>query len=361
MPWFDFLRARRSPTPAAPSQDGRETQDGAVRLGPGAPFDPRTRRFRNPPSSPRRPEDEKAWRAFMKRRMGDRTVPDIPAGHSLSLERTLAGLRAHHGIDSITWIGHACFLLRLGGATMLLDPYLSAVAGPRGLGPRRFVPPALAADRLPPIDLLAVSHNHYDHLDLKAIRALPGKRHMTVVVPIGLGAYFTRRGYRDVRELDWGRQTARDGVTVTAVPAVHFSKRTPFDRNRSLWAGFAIEGAGRRVYFAGDSAYGPVFAEWGERLGGFDLGLVGIGAYEPRALMVASHTSPEEAVALGRDLGCRALVGMHWGTIKLTDEPPFEPPGRFRAAGREAGYAAEDLWVMKIGETRAIPSRRGEN
>jgi L-ascorbate metabolism protein UlaG (beta-lactamase superfamily) len=297
----------------------------------------------------------------MRRRMRDRMPPPVPEGHALTPEQTLAGLHAHDGRDSITWIGHACFLLRLGGTSVLLDPYLSAVAGPRGIGPRRFVPPALPAEGLPRIDVLAVSHNHYDHLDLPAIRRLHGKRHMTVVVPLGLGGYFTRRGYRDVRELDWGQQARRDAVVMTAVPAVHFSKRTPWDRNRTLWAGFSIEGAGLRVYFAGDSAYGPVFAEWGERLGGFDLGLVGIGAYAPRQLMLASHTSPEEAVKLGRDLGCRALMGMHWGTIKLTDEPPFEPPRRFLAAGRAAGYAPDELWVMKVGETRAIPARRGQN
>jgi N-acyl-phosphatidylethanolamine-hydrolysing phospholipase D len=196
---------------------------------------------------------------------------------------------------------------------------------------------------------------------LKAIRALPHKDRIAAVTTLGLGAYFRNRGYDDVRELDWGQRTSRDGVTITAVPAVHFSKRTPFDRNRTLWAGFAIEGGGKRVYFAGDSAYGPVFAEWGERLGGFDLGLVGIGAYAPRALMVATHTSPEDAIQLGRDLGCRTLMGMHWGSIKLTDEPVFEPPRRFREAGKAGGYAPEDLWIMKIGETREIPARRGEN
>ncbi len=358
MPLRDFLRARRAARDPAPPSASAETD----RIGPGAPYDPVTRRFHNPPGSPKRPKDEKAWRAFVKRRMSDREVPVVPADHALDLHDTLAGIRAHEGRDYITWIGHACFLLRMAGVTILIDPYLSKVAGPRpGIGPRRYVPAALDATQLPPIDILAVSHNHYDHLDLKAIRALPHKDRMVAVTTLGLGHYFRRRGYDDVRELDWGQRTGRDGVTITAVPAVHFSKRTPFDRNRTLWAGFAIEGGGKRVYFAGDSAYGPVFAEWGERLGGFDLGLVGIGAYAPRALMVATHTSPEDAVQLGRDLGCRVLMGMHWGSIKLTDEPVFEPPKRFLEAGKAGGYAPEDLWIMKIGETREIPSRRGEN
>jgi len=368
MPWLDWLKPRAgSEQQTTDPGEGVGREDGTPPLGPGAPYDPRSGRFYNPPGSPRRPQDTRAWTQFYKRRTRDRVVPTLPPGYVLTEEQTLAGLRAHEGRDSITWIGHACFLLRLGGMTVLLDPYLSATAGPRnGLGPKRFAPPALGPASLPRIDVLAVSHNHYDHLDLPVIRALPGKQRMAVVTPLGLGKYFTHRGYRDVRELDWGRSTSvmhagRDGVRVSALPAVHFSKRSPFDTNRTLWAGFAIEGAGRRVYFAGDTAYGPVFAEWGERAGPFDLGLVGIGAYAPRELMIASHTSPEEAVKLGRDLGCRALVGMHWGTIKLTDEPPFEPPGLFRAAGRAAGYAEDDLWIMKVGETREIPRRRGAN
>lgn len=364
MAWLDWLRPRGW-SEAADGDVGAplaRDHDPAPPLGPGAPYDPRTRRFYNPPGSPRRPRDTRAWTEFYKRRTRDRVVPVLPPGHVLTEEQTLAGLRAHAGCDSITWIGHACFLLRLGGVSVLLDPYLSVTAGPRnGLGPKRFAPPALKPATLPRIDILAVSHNHYDHLDLPALRALHGKHRMTVVVPLGLGPYFTRRGYRDVRELDWGRSTGRDGVRVSALPAVHFSKRSPFDTNRTLWAGFAVEGAGRRVYFAGDTAYGPVFAEWGERAGPFDLGLVGIGAYAPRELMIANHTSPEEAVWLGRDLGCRSLVGMHWGTIKLTDEPPFEPPALFRAAGRAAGYDDDDLWIMRIGETREIPRRRGAN
>jgi L-ascorbate metabolism protein UlaG (beta-lactamase superfamily) len=182
---------------------------------------------------------------------------------------------------------------------------------------------------VPPVDLLLISHNHYDHLDLPTHHAKPGKGRTTAVVPLGLRGYVDGRGFARVHEVDWHDRVEVGGLTVTALPAIHFSKRTLFDRNATLWTGYAIAGGGRRVWFAGDTAYGPVFPQLGRRYAPFDLALVPIGAYEPRELMRASHATPEEAVRLGRDLGARRLVGMHWGTIQLTDEPPFEPPERF--------------------------------
>jgi N-acyl-phosphatidylethanolamine-hydrolysing phospholipase D len=143
-------------------------------------------------------------------------------------------------------------------------------------------------------------------------------------------------------------------LQIQALPAIHFSKRTLFDRNQTLWTGYAIQGREHRIYFAGDTGFGPVFRELGQGLAPFDVALLPIGAYEPRLLMRAVHATPEEAVQIGRELRARRLVGMHWGTISLTEEPPFEPPERFRAAARAAGYAKADSWVMSIGETRAI-------
>ena len=161
------------------------------------------------------------------------------------------------------------------GVTILTDPYLGAYASPLPpLGPQRFAPPGLPVERLPPIDLLLLSHNHYDHLDLPTIEALPGKDRILVVVPLGLAGYFRERGYPQVKELDWYQAQTAAGLEITALPAIHFSKRTLFDRNRTLWTGYAIQGRTKRVYFAGDTAYGPVFQGLGQDLAPFDLGAV---------------------------------------------------------------------------------------
>ena len=172
-------------------------------------------------------------------------------------------------------------------------------------------------------------------------------------VPTGLGAFFRRRGVRDVRELRWWEET-RVGADfiLAALPSIHFSGRTPFDRNATLWASWAIASRTRKIFFAGDTGYGPVFSEIGRRIGPFDLGLVPIGAYEPASIMRPVHCNPEEAVSLGHDVRAATLVAMHWGSIVLTDEPPFEPPGRFRAAADRAGFPDGCAWVMRIGETR---------
>ena len=277
------------------------------------------------------------------------------------------------GPESLTWLGHACFLIRTAGFTILTDPFLSDYASPvAGLGPKRYVPPGLAIDDLPPIDAVVVSHNHYDHLDDRSVREISlkvkreGEGAAAAIVPAGLGAFFSSRGYSDVRELAWGEGTLlrnssssspSSSISLSCLPSIHFSSRTPFDRNATLWCSWSIVSPSLRLFFAGDTGYGPVFRDLGRAHGPFDVALLPIGAYEPASIMRPFHLNPEEAVAAGRDLRASTLVAMHWGTIVLTDEPPFEPPVRFRAAARAAGYADERAWVMRIGETRAAPRR----
>ncbi len=322
----------------------------------GGPWHHTADGFRNPPGSPARGGDFGDWSSFFWRRLISRDEVALPDGHVVPPAEALDGALNRRGDrDRLTWLGHASFLLRLDGRTILTDPYLGDHASPLPpLGPRRFAPPGLPAGRLPPIDLLLLSHNHYDHLDLPTLEALAGKERVEVVVPLGLAHYFTERGYPRVHELDWHQELSLDGLAIRALPAIHFSKRTFFDRNRTLWTGYAVQGRGRRVYFAGDTAYGPVFAELGRDLAAFDLALLPIGAYEPRHLMQASHATPEEALLIARELRARRIVGMHWGTIRLTDEPPFEPPARFRAAAAAAGYDEDAAWLMRIGETREL-------
>ncbi len=323
---------------------------------PGRPYHHTADGFRNPPGSPERGGDFGDWAGFFLRRLGG-GAPEVtlPDGHVLAAADVHAGLNGQNGADSLTWLGHASFLIRLDGRTVLTDPYLTDYASPVApFGPKRFAPPALRPEELPPIDVILLSHNHYDHLDLATIAALPGKARVQVVAPLRLGRYFSERGYANVLELDWHQRTVVHGLQITALPAIHFSRRTLFDRNQTLWTGYAIQSRQRRLHFAGDTAYGPVFGEMAAALDRFDLALLPIGAYEPRALMQASHTTPEEAVQIARELRAERIVGMHWGAITLTDEPPFEPPERFRRAAAAGGWRDETAWVLRIGETRRI-------
>ena len=339
--------------------DGRSADSGEDEAAPGKPWHHLADgTFRNPKGCPSRGQGRMrhAGPFFLEMlKMGARKV-EVPDGHVVARGAAVRDLQAHigGGDDYLTWLGHASFLMRVGGLTVLTDPYLTTFAGPAGLGPRRYVKSGVPISALPQIDILAVSHNHYDHLDERALARLPGKSRMTVVVPLRLGRFFRERGFPNVIELDWHERHEVRGVTITALPVVHWSRRSGFDTNRTLWAGFAIRSEHHHIFFGGDSAYGPVFREIGEAYGPFDTALLGIGAYEPREMMKASHATPEEAVQMGLDLKARRIVGMHWGTVLLTIEPPFEPPERFLKAADEMGYADEDAWIMRIGETRPL-------
>jgi N-acyl-phosphatidylethanolamine-hydrolysing phospholipase D len=313
--------------------------------------------FRNPAGTPPRLRRRNRVLKFIWRQRVHVVRPQVEETHVLGLDETLAGLAVQGGKDSVTWLGHAAFLLRMDGKNVLIDPFLSEYASPiQGVGPRRFTPPGLPVGHLPKIDLLLVSHNHYDHLDKVTIEALPNKHRMQVVVPLGLGRFFRQRGFRHVTELDWHQNIAIDRIKLTCVPAIHRSARGLIDRNRTLWGGFILESPESRIYFGGDTGYGPIFSETGKRYGPFDLAMLGIGCYAPRAAMHMNHADPEEAVQIARDLGAERVMGMHWGTIIMTEEPPFEPPARFRIAAEAAGYGEESAWVMRIGETRAMPT-----
>jgi L-ascorbate metabolism protein UlaG (beta-lactamase superfamily) len=335
---------------------------GCASLGPtaehadGKPYHHLVDGFRNPEGSAERTATTSDMVAFMWRRFAESTdMPEVPDGHALSQEAALENFRAT-GNDSITWLGHASFLIRTGGKVILTDPFLTDLASPVPFaGPRRFVPPGIAIPDLPPIDILVVSHNHYEHLDAETVETLPNKARIDVVVPLGLGDFFRERGYEKVHEVDWHQSVQLDAVTVTGLPVIHFSRRGLFDRNETLWMGAAITSPGQRLFFSGDTGYGPVFSEIGERYGPFDAAMIAIGAYEPRSIMKPVHVNPEEAVRLGRDIGARRLIGMHWGTIVLTEEPLFEPPVRFRAAAEAAEYDDDETWVLKIGESRELP------
>lgn len=294
---------------------------------------------------------------FLRRFWGSLFPPEIPSDHIMSEETAINQLNSLKNKNTLTWLGHSTFLIRLNGKTILTDPFLTERASPVAwAGPERFVPPGISIEKLPVIDIILVSHNHYDHLDKKTIESLPGKKNIHVVVPLGLKIFFTQRGYTNVRELDWGENTWVDNIQMTSLPAVHFSGRGIGNRNKTLWCSWAIVTSSGKYYFAGDTAYSStIFRDIGEKYKSFNLAIVPIGAYEPQYLMKAFHTTPEEAIKIGIDVRADFMVGSHWGTIELSDEPHWEPPQRFKAHAGKVGIHQEQIWVMKTGETRVLP------
>jgi L-ascorbate metabolism protein UlaG (beta-lactamase superfamily) len=254
---------------------------------------------------------------------------------------------------SVTWIGHATFLLQIGGVGVLLDPIWSERCSPvRFAGPRRARRPGQPLAALPGVDLLLVSHNHYDHMDLPTLRLVQARWAPAAATGLGNARHLAKAGIGAAVELDWWQTVALAGARVTYVPAQHFSSRGLHDRNRCLWGGFVIEAGGAIVYFAGDSGYCPHFAEIAQRFPRIDLALLPIGAYEPRWFMSQQHMNPEEAVRAHLDLQPRRSLGMHFGTFQLTDEAIDAPPAALRDARDRAGLAATDFDVLACGETR---------
>lgn len=263
-----------------------------------------------------------------------------------------AWLAANRSQTSFTWIGHASFLVQLGGLNILTDPVLSKRTSPvQWAGPGRLAPLGLSFDELPKIDVVLISHNHYDHLDEPTVRRLAKRDAPVFVVPLGLRKWFEKRGMRHVAELDWWQQTMARGLRVYAVPAQHFSGRGAGDRNRSLWCGYVYEIAGQRHYFAGDTGYGPDFADIGARFAPIDVAMIPIGAYDPRGFMRPVHVDPEEAVRIHQDVGSRLSLAMHWGTFRLTLEPLDEPPQRLAAALNATAIAQNQFRVLTHGQT----------
>lgn len=261
--------------------------------------------------------------------------------------------RAAAGHVSATFIGHSTFLVQVGGICVLTDPIWSERCSPVSFaGPRRVRQPGQSLDLLPGVDLLLVSHNHYDHMDLPTLRQVRRRWAPPAVTGLRNARHLAKAGIRSAVELDWWHTTELAGARVTYVPAQHFSSRGLYDRDRCLWGGFVVEAGGTVVYFAGDSGYCPHFAEIGRRFPRIDLALLPIGAYEPRWFMRQNHMNPEEAVRAHLELGARRSLGMHFGTFQLTDEAIDAPVLALREARAQAGVAEREFDVLAFGETR---------
>jgi N-acyl-phosphatidylethanolamine-hydrolysing phospholipase D len=301
------------------------------------------------------------WRAYRDE------LPPAPQNPVQSVPPELAALQANRTAPSVTWIGHATALVQSGGLNILTDPVFSERASPlQFIGPRRAQPPGITLAQLPPIDVVVVSHNHYDHLDRDSVVQLSERSQgrTLFVVPLGLKPWLEQQGIRNVVELDWWDAHSHRGVEFRLVPVQHWSSRSLADRNQTLWGGFAVFANDLHWYYTGDSGYSRDFADTRERLaplqrdGGFDLALMAIGAYEPRWFMQAQHMNPAEAVQAHKDLGVRRSLGVHWGTFALTDEPLDQPPRDLAQARQAQGVAEQDFFVLRIGETRWLEPRK---
>ena len=271
----------------------------------------------------------------------------------------------------VTWLGHVSVLLQLGGLNVLTDPTLANFAGPYGrFGAARKVPAPLRADQLPPIDVLLISHNHYDYLCGATIAAMlrAGQRPQ-IFVPLGLKAWFDARHIPNVTELDWWGHADithnRDGqplsepVRIHFTPAQHWSRRTLFDTNASLWGGYMVERRPAaadvwRFLFPGDTGYSADFKAIRATLGAVDFVALPIGAYQPRDFMKPMHVNPGDAVQLMLDLDAKQAMGVHWGTFALTQEAFDQPPRDVAAALQARGLPQDHVWLLRHGETRAI-------
>jgi L-ascorbate metabolism protein UlaG (beta-lactamase superfamily) len=262
------------------------------------------------------------------------------------------------GSAAVTFINHASFLVRFADAVVLTDPIFSERCSPVSwAGPRRARPPGVALEDLARPDIVLLSHNHYDHMDLPTLRKIQHRFAPHFVTTLGNALPLRRLGI-DATELDWWQEVTIGPLHITATPARHFAARTPFDRNRTLWAGFMLRLGDHQVLFAGDSAAGRHWSDIRDRLRPPDVALLPIGAYEPRWFMAAAHMNPEEAVRAHLDLAARQSIGMHFGTFQLTDEAIDAPLLALAEALQAAGLTDDAFTTLGFGETRIFTLRR---
>jgi len=315
------------------------------------------RQFFNPPGQKQAlgfSELPRWWWQRLVRGQGSRWPASVPPPRLPILPE---GIPA--GQVAVTFIGHSTFLLQLPGLNILTDPVFASRAGPFGLlGPKRARPPALRLGELPRIDLVVLSHCHYDHLDLAALRWLGRQHRPAIITTLGNRAWLEAHGVSRVLEFDWWESgDAVPEIHATCAPAQHFAARTPWDKNQTLWGSFFLRTGAGSIYFAGDTGWAPHFAGIQARLGAPDLALIPIGAYEPRWFMEPVHMNPDEAVRAHLALGSRQSVGMHFGTFQLTDEAIDAPLHDLAAARTAHGVAEDSFTTLDFGETRMFGRR----
>jgi N-acyl-phosphatidylethanolamine-hydrolysing phospholipase D len=304
---------------------------------------------------------ERTFGDFLKWRLGlgPREFPVLPLDKIPPNQSSLSKpeIPRIHNPDpdqiQITWVGHSTFLIQMDGVNILTDPIFNDRSSPFSFGGvRRLVPPGLAFEDLPPIHAVLISHDHYDHLDRQTVQRLGDQP--KYLVPLGLGQWFKKRKIENLIELDWWQTASSLGLKFHSVPIQHFSGRSLFDRNETLWSGWIVEGKIGKIFFAGDTGYSPIFKEIGERFGPIRVSLIPIGAYMPRWFMNPVHVDPPEAVRIHQDTNSLQSIASHWGTFRLSDEPVEEPPFYLEKALKEAGLNKKNFLIMRFGETLSL-------
>jgi len=254
--------------------------------------------------------------------------------------------------DYMVWIGHATYLINKDNLTILTDPVFSKRASPiRLAGPKRLIPPAIPIDKLPKIDVITVSHNHYDHLDLRSLKKIyKANPNAIFLVPKGDKRRLERRGIENVIEFLWWEEIEIKGSKFTFTPVQHWSARGIADRNKSLWGGWFMNLKTETIYHAGDTGYSKDFIETKKRLGSPSISLIPVGAYAPRWFMKTNHVNPPEAIQIAIDLESERNFGMHWGTFQLTDEEILEPPKLLKESLRDQGLPDNFFNILKPGQ-----------
>lgn len=304
---------------------------------------------------PIEPADTQGFKFIWNRIFSSPKTDEIPADHFIEEKKAMDRLKNMGNEDTITWIGQSTALIKINGKVILTDPFFSKRAGPGILGPSRSVPAGIGAKKLPPVDIIVISHNHYDHLDADFVESLPHKKDIEVVVPLGIGDFFRDKGYIEIHELDWHDTVTVEGLKFSSHPMVHYSGRGLFDKNETLWCSWSILSSKKKLFFAGDTAYSPIiFKEIGVEIGGFDYALLPIGTYGNRKYGFNNHMNPMESFQAGLDIKAQTMMAIHWGTIDLSEEPLFEPALLFKKVALEKDFDPKRLWIFKIGETRVL-------
>jgi N-acyl-phosphatidylethanolamine-hydrolysing phospholipase D len=271
-----------------------------------------------------------------------------------SVKPDVAFLQSNRSVRSITWLGHAAVLVQTNGLNIVTDPMFGERASPVSFaGPKRLVPLAIPAAQLPRIDVMLLSHNHYDHLDKQSVKDLNAQAGgpPLFIVPLGMKVWFESEGITNVRELDWWDTLEHKGVAIHFVPVQHWSKRNLTDRNATLWGGYVVDDRGWKFFFPGDTGYSQDFKDISAKFGPMDFAAIPIGAYAPRWFMKIQHVNPEEAVQIMQDVRAKEAMGVHWGTFMLTDEALDEPPKLLADALKVKLIPAAQFRAWAHGET----------